>query len=531
MNFLKTVGVVGLSLSCSAVAMAAQSTGDAPISKDDLFGLGPEKASEPVAEDLKQQAPMVKAPLPTSKEALFADEPEDKAAAPSQSTEAMLATDKPDAVLPDSKAALFDEPLMPAKEPAKSAVAAADNSARLRGTFQTEFARTLANPEHGTKLLGRLDLSSQGRLQGGAQWKLSGRVNYNAIYDITNHYQPQVRDDQRLEFELRENYLDFSAGNLEWRLGRQNVVWGEMVGMFLADVVSAKDLREFILPDFQVLRIPQWAARTEYFGDDFHVEALWIPFPSYDKIGKPQDFANPKGSGADFYPYPPVAFPFTLLDEVKPSNSLKHTNFGVRLSQLADGWDMSGFFYTSMNNAATFYRVAPNVYQPRHDRIWQLGGSLAKDLGPAVLKAEAVYTHGRRFNLQTNLVDVDGVVKLPMLDWAVGLDFNPDTDTRMNVQFVQSVIFDHDADILPDRVENGMSFLVSRALSSQWRAELLVLSSLNRSDWLIRPKATWNFQPNWKATLGVDVFHGPADGYFGQFDQQDRVYVDVRYDF
>ena len=519
MSLLKTLGVLGLSLSFSAGALAAKEEVDAPISKEDLFGLGPEKVTEPATE----KTPVMVEPLPTSKDALFADEP--VANAPAASIVAEPA--KPEAVLPDSKAALFDEPVMPAKP----AVAKAPEKSRLRGTLQTEFARTFANPDHGTKLLGRLDVSSQGRLQGGAQWKLSGRVNYNAIYDVSSYYQPQVRDDQRLEFELRENYVDFSAGDLEWRLGRQNIVWGEMVGMFLADVVSAKDLREFILPDFQVLRIPQWAARTEHFSGDFHAEAVWIPFPSYDLIGKPQDFTNPNGSGADFYPYPPVAFPFTIQKEVKPSTGLNHTNFGVRLSQLSNGWDMSGFYYTSMNNAATFYRVAPNVYQPRHDRIWQLGGSVAKDLGPVVLKAEAVYTHGRRFNLQTNLVDADGVVEQPMLDWAVGLDFNPDTDTRMNVQFVQSVIFDHDADILPDRVENGMSLLVSRALTNQVRAELLLMSSLNRSDWLIRPKVSWNFQPNWKATFGVDVFHGPADGYFGQYDQQDRVYADVRYDF
>ena len=68
-----------------------------------------------------------------------------------------------------------------------------------------------------------------------------------------------------------------------------------MVGLFFADVVSAKDLREFILPDFDLIRIPQWAARVEYFKNDFHAEAMWIPVMSYDKIGKP---------GAEFFPIP-----------------------------------------------------------------------------------------------------------------------------------------------------------------------------------------------------------------------------------
>jgi hypothetical protein len=84
-----------------------------------------------------------------------------------------------------------------------------------------------------------------------------------------------------------ETYLDLSLPrSWELRLGRQHVVWGEVVGLFFADVVSARDLRDFILPDFEILRIPQWAARAEWFGADTHFELLWIPFPSYDDIGK-----------------------------------------------------------------------------------------------------------------------------------------------------------------------------------------------------------------------------------------------------
>jgi hypothetical protein len=32
-------------------------------------------------------------------------------------------------------------------------------------------------------------------------------------------------------------------------------------------------------------------------------------------------------------------------------------------------------------------------------------------------------------------------------------------------------------------------------------------------------------------TFGVDVFTGPPTGFFGRFDRNDRVYVEVRRDF
>jgi hypothetical protein len=106
-------------------------------------------------------------------------------------------------------------------------------------------------------------------------------------------YLDPVKENQRLDFFYRENYLDFSAGDWDFRLGAQQIVWGEVVGLFFADVVSAKDEREFLLPSFDIIRIPQAAARAEYTAGDSHLELVWIPVPVFDKIGKP---------GAEFIP-------------------------------------------------------------------------------------------------------------------------------------------------------------------------------------------------------------------------------------
>ena len=54
---------------------------------------------------------------------------------------------------------------------------------------------------------------------------------------------------------------------------------------------------------------------------------------------------------------------------------------------------------------------------------------------------------------------------------------------------------------------------------------------MTRTDWLFRPKLSWNFQRNWRLLLGADIFHGPRLGFFGQYDQKDRVYTELRYSF
>ena len=395
-----------------------------------------------------------------------------------------------------------------------------------RGFSQLEFAETIASPRHASKLRLRSELSNLGQLSPNVKWKLSARIDYDAIYDLSDFYSRQIRRDQRFELFLRENYLDFSIADFDIRVGRQHIVWGEMVGLFFADVVSAKDMREFVLPDFDILRIPQWAVRTEYSKNDFHADLIWIPFASLDEIGRP---------GADFYPFAlPVATPVSFLKEDRSGRNIAHSNYGIRLSQLVNGWDVSAFYYHSLDAAPTFHRVSqplePLLFQARHGEIDQAGATVTKDLGLAVFKGEFVYTHGRRFNV-IRPTTVDSLVQQDTIDYALGLDFTLPQDIRMNLQFFQRAYLNYDQDIFQDRLENGGSIFLQRDLWRDFQGQLLLIHSFNRNEWMLRPRLTWNFARNWKLAAGADIFNGPPTGLFGRFDSSDRVYTELRFSF
>ena len=201
--------------------------------------------------------------------------------------------------------------------------------------------------------MNRLQLSAQGDLGASVKWKIGGRFDIDPVYYWSDFYLPDVEKNQRTSAFWRETYLDFSAGGLEFRLGAQNIVWGEVVGIFVADVVSAKDQREFLLPSFDIIRKPQWAARAEYFKGDSHVELVWIPFQTFDDIGKP---------GADFYP---VRLPSptsqtvasAFLNPVTPAQTLSNSAYGIRANTLLSGWDLAAFYYRSYDVSPTFYRL------------------------------------------------------------------------------------------------------------------------------------------------------------------------------
>ena len=527
-------------IAISEVAFAKGKKKPEPQSIDDLFG-GPAAVQLPPAERVSPPPTKSKPPeeTPRTLDALFVDPPATdqpvEKASPAPATVPPVVSESIAEKEPASVDDLFGSPatsqpaasanqeiVSPAVETTPAALPRqeTDSPRRVTGFFQNDLAYAYKSPTHWTKFRNMLDLSSTGQFSGGISWKLGGRLLYDPIYDLTSHYNRSVRNDQRFEAQIREAYVDIPADDWEFRLGRQHIIWGEMAGLFFADVVSAKDLRELALPDFEILRIPQWAARTEYFSGDFHAEGVWIPHMTYDDIGKP---------GAEFYPFAPPAG-INIARENKPTK-LSDSAYGARLSYIKSGWDVSGFLYSTNDPTAAFSRVTPTLYQPIHDRIRQFGATLGKDFGPLVLKAEAVYTKDKLFNVTTP-TDVDGLVKQNLLDYIVGLEWSFPQETRLNVQFYQRRFPDPEPGMLLDSTESGFTFLIStQALHPKVEPRLLFLRSINRNDWLAQFKVTWRLDGNWRLAAGADIFGGDAAGLFGQHDNKDRIYTEIRFNF
>ncbi len=427
-----------------------------------------------------------------------------------------------DDATPGSVDALFDE------EPKQTVKAEDSAPSRLTGFYENKIAYTYEDPDHWSLARNTLELSLDGR-GAGIDWKVSGRAVYDPVYSFENYFPEEVKDDQEFEATIRETYVDISRGDLDFRLGRQHIVWGEMVGLFFADVVSAKDMREMVLQEFDILRIPQWAARAEYFKDDFHAELVWIPYMTYNDVGKP---------GAEFFEVVlPESFPEEGLRFVQDQpQGMDDGAYGARLTYLVNGWDLAAFYYNSRDALPAFARTISFDPQPLltltevHERIDQAGATLAKDFGGFVLKAETIYTGGRPFTV-TDLAVVDGLVEQDLLDYVVGLEWAFADEGRFNLQFFQRWFPDHDDAMIPDDLESGASVLLTRRFATHWEPELLWITSVDRNDSLLRAKLTWLSGGSWTLGGGVDVFSGDPGGLFGTYDSRDRVYTEVRFSF
>ncbi|MDL1981366.1 MAG: DUF1302 domain-containing protein [Deltaproteobacteria bacterium] len=406
--------------------------------------------------------------------------------------------------------------------------------ASIHGFVKNETAYRIHSPYDFSKIKNILFINKDGKLAPAIGYKASARIYYDAVFDLTNTYAEKVERDQEDDIELRDTYLDFSIGNLDLRVGKQQIVWGEAVGLFFADVVNPKDLREFVLPDLDQIRIPVWATDVEYYMGDNHLELIWIPILEFNKTGV-------SGSEFEFYTTPaPSSILVNYESEREPSNDLKNSECGIRLSRFMAGWDLSVFYFYGYDYFPAPFRtigIDPLTSQttftvkPEYKRLNIFTLTFSKEVKDIIFKGEFIYNNGKYFQVN-DLTDTDGVVKKDFIDYLIGADYTFFEKIDINVQFMQRIIFNYDDTMVADRIKTSFSFwLKTGFFDNTLEPELFFVSSLREKDLMFRPKISYKFEDNWTAVFGIDVFDGEPDGEFSQFDAKDRTYIELRYDF
>jgi hypothetical protein len=117
-------------------------------------------------------------------------------------------------------------------------------------------------------------------------------------------------------------------GNPHWdiRADKQIISWGVADGLRVTDLISPMDYTEFLVQDYDDIRVPEGALRVRYLHDEWSLEAVAVPVPEFFKL--PTDPANPWSVGA-------------LPPEVKPNPSLKNMEYGARFNCSLSGVDFS----------------------------------------------------------------------------------------------------------------------------------------------------------------------------------------------
>jgi hypothetical protein len=170
---------------------------------------------------------------------------------------------------------------------------------------------------------------------------------------------------------------------------------------------------------------------------------------------------------------------------------------------------------------------------PEITRKRTVGATFSKDISAVVLKGEFVYDRDRNFTV-TDPVDFDGIVKSDYFEYLLGLDYTFFRKVDFNVQFFQQFVLNPVDTLFRDDQESFLSIWFKTGFfNNRLEPELFAAFTLepNRADFMLRPKLNFTFNSHLKTALGADLFGGDYNGVFGQFDNSDRVYLELRFLF
>ena len=406
----------------------------------------------------------------------------------------------------------------------------------VTGDYRMGVAYRLRKPHQFSKIKNDLNLIVSGVLSENLSYVIGSRLTYDAVFDLTDNYNEDVESDQKTMADLRDAYVDLSWGNCEIRVGNQQIVWGQAVGLFFADIVNPKDLREYILPDLDQVRIPVPAVNLEYYPGNLYFQFVYIPFPEFNEFGK-------KGSEFDFSrSFYAQDADIVMNDPLEPSNTPSNSELGLRVSKLTGGWDLSLFYlydyynfpvnyrYISSNSKDSSYPVTI-TYQPEYERMHRFGHTFSKEYMDAVFKGEFIYNH-EMFIQSLDTTDPDGIKESNTFEWLIGFDYTFSNSLETNFQLMQNIILDYEQDMAENKYATYFSIWLKRGFfEDKIEPELFFVASLNQRDYLLRPKLVYNYNDHLKFILGADIFYGEIDGDFGMFDNNDRFYIEIFYHF
>ena len=335
-----------------------------------------------------------------------------------------------------------------------------------------------------------------------------------------------------LDFRMRELYLDLYFKNFDIRIGRQQVVWGKADGVFITDIVSPLNLTEFLLPDFDEIRIGVIATKINYYVGNSTFEAIWVP------VFTPTERPQP---GSIWYVQPDFPAPPTWdLSKEKITPSIENSEIFLKYTALTSAidfeimgaytWDDNPTMLTKKIIDIATGQITGLLITPEYKRLTIGGGSFSSDIKSVILRGEAAYYNGKYF-LTEDPLQPDGNIQKDYLHYLVGLDFNIGS-VKLSSQFIQQTILDYDDNILNEKTENTMTFLARYdMLRETLHLELFSYIGLTNEDALIRPKVTYDFDDSFSILLGSNIFVGDEKGRFGRYKDNSMAYIKLKYSF
>ncbi len=330
------------------------------------------------------------------------------------------------------------------------------------------------------------------------------------------------------DIDLREAYLDYAVGDFDFRLGRQIATWGVGDLLFINDIFPKDWVSFFAGRPLEHLKVGVDGLRTRHSTGIINAELFLVPVFQPDNVPTSERFlfADPFASVAK-------------REEHEPDSTYENTEVAARVYRRVGAFDVSLYGYRG------FWRTPsmmpddmgdPTLVTSFYPALSIYGCSAEGGALSGIVSLEVGYYDSRddRGGDEPSIPNSQG-------RFLVGYQRQPWQDFTVGVQYYGELMRNHSAyvDSLPpgdsrqDEYRDTVTLRLDRLLKHQtWRVSLFTFYGIADQDYLVQPQISCKVSDNLATTLGANVFGGKRDWTaFGQFADNDNVYVTVRFDY
>lgn len=378
---------------------------------------------------------------------------------------------------------------------------------------------------------GRFQLWSRAKLSSRISWRgrVDFRIDTHLDADRNSWADLSQRGLRQPAGALSEFYLDLKLGRLDLRAGKQEIRWGRADGFNPTDNLVPYDY----LDTFSDERIPAPAVKADAYLARAHFEAVWLPYYTPTRLpllGQrwfprlPAAVQAPSAPGA-----PPSAIELSYRDAggTFPARTLGNGQWGLRWNQIIpraefsisyfDGFDDLPFFRGSLPPGPPFLVSLKREYY----RLRAIGADFASELGAFGIRGETAWFDQTDPQNRDHLIFIAGIDR-SFGDWFAIAQF---AGQHLSRPLDASVVF-------PDLgLRSTLICRLERTLGPSRSFEIKGALRLRDGDFYLQPLYSVAMSNNWRLKVGATLFGGPRDGYLGQFRDNSRLNLQLRYTF
>lgn len=390
----------------------------------------------------------------------------------------------------------------------------------------------------------------------------------------------------RIEPVLREAYIGIYAGRFDLRLGQQRIVWGNSDGIAPNDILNARDLRNRLQLDSEMVHLPTLSARADLDLGLVVIGLVAQPFFVPDQFSlyggnwslvqpdSPRTYRKLFGVYAAGRDRTTIEDLQTLLVNSKtPKSALEGGSAGASMRFHFGKVDASFYYYYGFDRTPYVYLdpqlssqldlVDPNAVNGvvldaflqqlqrgsslyggplvlKYYRRHHVGMDLQTSVGPFVLRMDAAFDSAMTFFAR----DTMNSVARPSAQGVLGIEYQTgDLNKVIVLEGFYQRLLGPEVPLVPvlDQANNGpllfveennvgFSNLIRWVFFDHLIFEARSLISAKPVWYSVRPEIGY-VNPSFTARLGFNIMDGEADTFGRYYRRNNTAYVTARYAF